>query len=100
MRITDENQPPPDYPEFPAMPWVFGGSAIEENPPFMGPGEHYVADMTGSIIGLVTFGDEVIGLSQVLSDQEDVQAPVWEINTATIPPMGTPVTIIIKRWPG
>lgn len=98
VRMTDENQPPPKHPEFPAIPWVFGGSAIEQNPPFMGPGEHYVADMTGSIVGLVTFGDEIVGLSKVLSDQEDVQAPEWEINTATIPPMETPVTLIFKSW--
>jgi hypothetical protein len=98
VRIIGDNQPPPDYPEFPAIPWVFGGSATEANPPFMGPGEHYVADMTGSIIGLVTFGDEIIGLSQVLSDQEDVQAPVWEVNSETIPPMGTNVTLILKKW--
>ena len=98
VRIIGDNPPPPKYPEFPNIPWTFGGSAIEQNPPFMGPGEHYVADMTGSIIGLVTFGDEVIGLSQVLSDQEEVQAPVWEVNAEAIPPMDTKVVVILKRW--
>lgn len=98
VRIVGDHQPSPQYPQFPNIPWVFGGSAIEQNPPFMGPGEHYVADMTGSIIGLVTFGDEVIGLSQVLSDQEEVQSPVWEVNSASIPPMETPVTLILRRW--
>ena len=47
--------------QFPDKPWVFGGSAWEENNEWMkeqtGRDEHYVADMTGSIIGLVTFGD-------------------------------------------
>jgi hypothetical protein len=98
VRITEENQPPPKHPEFPAIPWIFGGSAVEPNPPFMDPGEHYVADMTGSIVGLVTFGDETIGLSKVLSDQEEVQAPVWEINSDTVPPLDTNVTLILKKW--
>jgi hypothetical protein len=83
---------------FPKEPWIFAGSAIAPNQQHMGPGEHYVADMSGSIIGLVTFGDEVIGFSQVHSDQEAVEEPVWEVNPETVPPPDTPVTIIIQRW--
>lgn len=82
---------------FPHEPWVFGGSAIERNNA-NAPGEHYVADMTGSIIGLVTFGDEMIGFSRVLSDQESVQEPEWEVNSEAVPPMGTAVTVIISKW--
>jgi hypothetical protein len=66
---------------FPAEPWVFGGSVIAPNRRGMEQGEHYVADSSGSIIGLVTFGDEVIGFSRV-----------------TIPPLGTEVTLILRRW--
>jgi hypothetical protein len=84
--------------EFPDLPWVFAGSRIAPNPPFMGPGEHYVADMTGSIIGLVTFGDEVIGFSRVMSDQEEVRPLEWEVNTPAMPPIDTPVTIILKPF--
>ncbi len=83
--------------EFPDEPWVFGGSAFEKNLPWMGPGEHYVADMTGSIIGLVTFGDEVIGFSRVIADQEAVHPPVWEVRTEHVPPVGTKVTLILRR---
>lgn len=83
--------------KFPDQPWVFGGSAITPNQPFMGPGEHYVADMTGSIIGLVTFGDEVVGYSRVISDQDAVQAPEWEVDTDKIPPVGTEVTLILRK---
>ncbi len=82
---------------FPDEPWVFGGSAFETNLPWMGPGEHYVADMTGSIIGLVTFGDEVIGFSRVIADQEAVQPPAWEVRTDHVPPVGTEVTLILRR---
>lgn len=81
---------------FPDQPWVFGGSAFRPNPQFMGPGEHYVADMTGSIIGLVTFGDEVIGLKQVISDQAAIHEPEWEVNADVIPKEGTEVTVILR----
>jgi hypothetical protein len=83
---------------FPDHPWVFAGSRIAPNPPFMGEGEHYVADMTGSIIGLVTFGDEVIGFSRVMSDQQDVQPLEWEANTEAMPPADTPVVIVLKKF--
>lgn len=89
---------PPVRPLFPNTPWIFGGSAFAPNPKFMGPGEHYVADMTGSVVGLVTFGDEPIGFAHVSSDQEDMQAPEWEVNTDLIPPMDTPVTLILRAW--
>ena len=32
----------------------------------------YAADRSGSLVGLVTFGDEVLGLESVLSDQLSV----------------------------
>src|SRR5690606_7198965 len=66
---------------FPPDPWVFGGSHFRPNAEFMGPGEHYLADMSGSIIGLVTFGDEVIGFSHVISDQAAIHDPEWLVNT-------------------
>ncbi len=87
---------------FPDEPWIFAGSVWAENNAWMreqtGEDEHYVADMTGSIIGLVTFGDEVIGYSRVLSDDATLQPPEWEVNTARLPEIGTPVTVIISPW--
>ncbi len=86
---------------FPDRAWVFAGSSFAENPEWMGPGEHYVADLTGSIIGLVTFGDEVIGYERVLADQEAVEPTQWRVNTGQVPPIGTPVTVILRtRSPG
>ncbi len=83
---------------FPEIPWVFAGSFFAQNDQEMEPGEHYVADLTGSIIGLVTFGDEVIGLSEVIADAAAVHPPLWEVNEKRMPPMGTPVQLIIRRW--
>lgn len=85
--------------EFPREPWIFAGSIFAPNPEWMEEeGEHYVADMTGSIIGLVTFGDEVVGFSRVLADQAAVQPPEWEVNSDHIPPVGTPVTLILRPF--
>jgi hypothetical protein len=81
---------------FPDDPWIFGGSRFERNREWMGPGEHYVADISGSIIGIVTFGDEVLGFSHVLADQTSVQPPEWEAATARMPPVGTEVTLILR----
>ncbi len=85
---------------FPDRAWVFAGSSFATNPEWMGPGEHYVADLTGSIIGLVTFGDEVIGYERVLADQEAVEPTQWRVNTGHVPPIGTPVTVILHARPG
>ena len=81
---------------FPDGQWVFAGSSLAENRGWMGPGEHYVADLTGSIIGLVTFGDEVIGYERVMADQEAVEATQWRVNTGHVPPIGTPGTVILR----
>jgi len=83
---------------FPEAPWIFGGSQFKPNPEFMGPGEHYVADMTGSIIGLVTFGDELLGFQRVIADQAAIHEPAWEVDTDKIPDEGTPVTLILKPY--
>jgi hypothetical protein len=83
--------------DFPESPWIFGGSLLRPNPPDWPPGEHYVADFTGSVIGLVTFGDELIGFGQVWADQDAVQPPEWEVNAEAVPPPGTEVTLVFAR---
>ncbi|MHC4992631.1 MAG: YdjY domain-containing protein [Planctomycetota bacterium] len=94
--IRDERRERP----FPDRPWVFGGSVFAKNPEGMGEGEHYVADMTGSVVGLVTFGDEVVGFSEVMADEESVQEPEWMVDRDQVPAMGTRVTLILKRGRG
>lgn len=82
---------------FPSDPWVFGGSMFRRNPESMGYGEYYVADISGSIVGLVTFGDEILGFSHVISDQAELHEPEWMVNTDRIPPLNTEVKLIIRR---
>jgi len=93
---------------YPETPFVFGGSAwLDEAtgdryaagaPPDDGRSLVYVADRTGSIVGLVTFGDEVVGAIDVIPDQAAVAAPEWTANGAVMPPPGTRAKLIFEAW--
>jgi hypothetical protein len=79
------------------LTWVFAGSRFAPNPrSWKRPGEHYVADFTGSIVGLVTFGDETIAATTVIPDLLDVAAATWEAWTERMPPPGTKATLILE----
>jgi hypothetical protein len=86
--------------DFPAGAWVFAGSRVRPNTKSMGPGEHYVADRTGSVAGIVTFGDEVIAFREVLPDRAEVEAPEWQARTDRMPAPGTRVELVIRRSGG
>jgi hypothetical protein len=75
---------------------VFSGSRIRPNTPSMGAGEHYVADLTGSVVGLVTFGDEVIAYDEVIADKVDIDPAAWVAWTERMPPEGTRVSVLIR----
>ena len=81
---------------FPCDAFVFAGSHVRPNPPSLGSGDHYVADFTGSIVGLVTFGDEMIAFREVIPDRVDLAPAVWTANTARIPPEGSTVQLVIR----
>lgn len=76
--------------------WRFGGSVLDERETLPAGMPRYVADWSGSIIGLVTFGDEVLGLPVVYPDQVDVAPPEWFADPADIPEVGRAVTIILR----
>ena len=59
--------------------------------------EFYLADGSGSLVGLVTFGDEVIAPVEVIPDQASAAAPIWEVFSERMPKPGTPVTIVLSR---
>jgi len=81
---------------FPVVPWVFGGSRFERFRP--DEPEFYLADQSGSLVGLVTFGDEVLGLRAVRSDQVAVDGAEWEIRTGEAPRPGTVVELVMRSW--
>lgn len=81
---------------FPNRPWVFGGSLMAED--FTGQ-EVYVADKSGSIVGIVTFGDELLGWVEVLPDQVAVLPAEWEANGEAMPPENfTPLLVRLRPW--
>lgn len=75
--------------------FTFGGSRFERSR--RTGADRYLADSSGSLIGLVTFGDETIGCTEVIPDQASVAAPVWEAWTERMPEPGTAVRIRISR---
>jgi hypothetical protein len=58
--------------------------------------ERYLADGSGSLVGLVTFGDETIAPREVIPDQAEVESPMWEVWTERMPPLGTRVTVVVR----
>ena len=77
--------------------FVFAGSMIAPNPPSLGPGEHYVADYAGTIVGLATFGDELVAAREVLSPEEAIEPRAWRVRSGILPPPGSSVTLILSR---
>jgi len=73
--------------------WVFAGSRTEA----VGGGdaERYLADAQGLLVGLHTFGSEVVSLREAMSPDSWVLEPVWIANHATLPTFGMPVVVRI-----
>jgi len=78
----------------PPSRFVFGGSRFVRNT--RTGEERYAADGSGSLIGLVTFGDETIGAIEVIPDSAQAAAPVWEVFTERVPAPGTRVKIRLR----
>lgn len=78
------------------LEYVFAGSRVAPNPPSLGPGEHYVADYAGTVVGLATFGDELIAAREVRSPEESIDPPAWKIRHGMLPPEGTEVEMVLK----
>ncbi len=82
--------------QFPDSTFVFGGSIMIEGEDADQSGSNYMADHTGSLIGLVTFGDELLGARQVIPDSESVHAQEWVVRKGHVPPLGTMVEVLLK----
>ncbi len=77
----------------PEQPWVFAGSVLDVG---RDGEEIYRAEFSGSVAGLVTFGDEVIAFESVHSDQVDLEPAPFRVRAGTPPTPGTPVTLVIR----
>lgn len=74
---------------WPDSGWVFAGSVMRKRQ----GREVYDADGTGTLIGLASFGSEVIAPATVFSPDSQIDEPVWIADAATVPPMDTKVTV-------
>jgi hypothetical protein len=77
--------------EQPAPAFVFAGSRIVQ---WQGR-EFYDADGTGTLIGLTTFGSEVVALSRVVSPESAIDEPELLAANERVPAFGTPVVVRI-----
>lgn len=76
--------------------WRFGGSRLVDLRQYGGGPESaatYEADLSGSLIGLVTFGDETIGFVDVIPNASDVYPEEWLVDTDAVPPVLTPLVV-------
>jgi len=88
LLATDRDLPDPIF--------VFAGSIIAPNAESMGPGEHYVADFTGTVVGLATFGEELIASRAVHSHELGVEPAAWKLKPGMLPEVGSKVTLVLK----
>lgn len=74
--------------------WMFMGSTFER----FEEREIYMADLNGTVISLVNFGDDLIGRPTQVTDQSDEQR--WKAHTERIPEQGTQVKLRIRAFEG
>jgi hypothetical protein len=67
--------------------WLFTGSEFSE---FDGQ-KVYRADLNGTVISLVDFGDDLLSRQTKMTDKDDQST--WGVNTKVVPPIGTKVII-------
>jgi hypothetical protein len=85
-----------DMTPFPGDTWIFGGSQLVETPAWIGGDTQLAADLTGSVIGLATFGDEVLGFPRGFADPTQEDPAPWAVRAGRVPPIGTPVTLVLR----
>lgn len=72
--------------------FVFAGSVMRQR----GGAERYEADGAGTLVGLATFGSEVIAWGRVYSHEASVEEPAWIANKEVVPRRGTKVAVRIR----
>lgn len=77
---------------YPTHTFMFTGSILvdrEEGEP-----RQYVADYSGNVISIVTFGDELLSTPEIHDDAN--QSLVWEVISDGLPAIDAPVTLRLK----
>lgn len=77
----------------PARAFIFAGSRMLDR----GFGrEMYDADGAGVLVGLATFGSEVVAWPETFSPDSGVAEPVWVADPKMTPPIDTPVRVRLE----
>lgn len=71
--------------------FLFLGSQLRDRT--KGP-RQYLADQSGHVISIATFGDEVLGLPTHQS--KDNHALIWRVKNESLPPLGSRVTLRLR----
>ncbi len=58
--------------------------------------EVYDADGTGLLIGLTTFGSEVLSYPALYSHDSAIEEPLWIADPERVPVLGTALTVRLK----
>lgn len=74
---------------WPRGDWVFAGSIMRTRQ----GREVYDADASGTLIGLASFGTEVLAWPDTFSPDSQVHEPEWIADAERVPPMNTQVTV-------
>lgn len=76
---------------FPTHTFLFAGSRLVGDGP---DPRRYLSDESGNVISVVTFGDELLCLPEIHSDQKN--SLEWQVNAAGLPAVGTQVTLRLR----
>lgn len=90
-RLDDAGEPDKDETRKRLKVFLFAGSHLigQDDTP-----KTYLADQSGSVISLSTFGDELLCLPQIYGHEN--HALRWEVNPTHLPKIGTQVLLRIK----
>ncbi|MEL7473052.1 MAG: YdjY domain-containing protein [Planctomycetota bacterium] len=75
----------------PETAWVFAGSLVADRD--QDGLDEYAADRTGLLVGLHSFGSEVVAWTHMAHPDSSVETPAWLANNDVMPAAGEPVTI-------
>lgn len=87
----DGSASPDQEAKFPTHTFLFAGSVLYGDGP--GP-RRYASDQSGNVISLSTFGDELLCLPAIHS--QDNEALVWQVNATNLPAVGSNVTLRLR----
>jgi len=82
-----------EAPKFPHT-FLFAGSLLRNHGP--GP-QKYLSDLSGNVISVVTFGDELLCLPGIHGQGND--SLMWRVNATNLPAIGTKVTLRLRPKP-